>query len=106
MEFGCNPRTGAIRLIISVATGTAVQPAVLIGLSMLQSSGSSKVTTSTYLGFSIGKQATKVVITLSLMYPGMSKFTFSAVPVFPPTVYSVRLAFLAVPSSTTFDRIS
>ena len=55
-----------MRVIISAATGTAVQPAVRRSSPRMKVEGSSSVTTSTYFGSSVGNIAAKVAITLSL----------------------------------------
>jgi len=54
---------GATRLIISAATGTAVNPAVRRFSPYTSISGSSNDTTSVYLGSLAGKIAAKVAMT-------------------------------------------
>ena len=54
---------GATRVIISAATGTAVNPAVLLLSPKISISGSANETTKVYLGLLAGKNDAKVAIT-------------------------------------------
>ena len=63
LVLALTPSRGAIRRMISAATGTAVQPAVRRGVSPVVSTGSSSVTTSTYFGSFAGNMLAKVFTT-------------------------------------------